>query len=631
VQALRISSITIKNYKCHKDTHIVAASNFHTLIGANSSGKTSIIEACQLPKKYLGHEPKGIHNAVYRGVKGQPKKIILTFVIDLSADERDKYFEYLHLSKELIEGPTTTKILNRVLLEFTIVVTDQRINPDENLVLLTKMSISDTEDGEFIPILTLDDSEKKLLISDFEPGYPGRINNNPFVNKHLKNLKTNTMDVVNFIISNPHGMLQFDLMQEFLSRLRFVPSFRSAKKEVESDYSEDLSDIDEDGGNLISRMLNMSFNDKGRFKDIVETNRRIFPDILDIGHRQIGNNRFTLSMNKKNFPNEVILANEGSGLEQIFIIIWKIATSRLDSIWFLDEPELHLHPGAQKLLYDFFVDEVNSGRQIFIGTHSMVFIYRSSLNQVNILLNREDGVDSRTMDTLVQADEQYTTNSQDKIRDYIYEALGYDTTFAFEPKIVVMVEGPTDYGILRAFSLIVNPSIDTRLVRFYPLGDKNNVKNFSPILAFAYSEKNCLIVLDNDRSKPQDIQTRILNIEKDYRQKIKLDTPLLAKDNFFFFPDHVYSIEHYLLDAQAICKAFNNPDSETINVISKLIESKSNSILPKNLLKEICVEFFQEYDEVKTPVRIAENVSKEYLEQFPEIKELIQKITCWTK
>jgi predicted ATP-binding protein involved in virulence len=54
---MRISSITIKNYKCHKDTNIVAASNFHTLIGANSSGKTSIIEACRLPKKFLGLSP----------------------------------------------------------------------------------------------------------------------------------------------------------------------------------------------------------------------------------------------------------------------------------------------------------------------------------------------------------------------------------------------------------------------------------------------------------------------------------------------------------------------------------------------------------------------------------------------
>lgn len=93
----------------------------------------------------------------------------------------------------------------------------------------------------------------------------------------------------------------------------------------------------------------------------------------------------------------------------------------------------------------------------------------------------------------------------------------------------------------------------------------------------------------------------------------------------------MYSIEFYLLNAEAICKAFESSDNKTLNDIDKIIQSKltairSKSVRPKELLSEICFKYFHRYNEVETPAKIAENLSKDYLEKFPEIKILIQRI-----
>src|SRR6201995_4244318 len=43
-------------------------------------------------------------------------------------------------------------------------------------------------------------------------------------------------------------------------------------------------------------------------------------------------------------------------------------------IWAFDEPEMHLHPGAQRDLYNSFTKFKSEGFQIVCSTHSTVFV-----------------------------------------------------------------------------------------------------------------------------------------------------------------------------------------------------------------------------------------------------------------
>jgi predicted ATP-dependent endonuclease of OLD family len=163
-----------------------------------------------------------------------------------------------------------------------------------------------------------------------------------------------------------------------------------------------------------------------------------------------------------------------------------------------------------------------------------------------------------------------------------------------------MVEGKTDEKVLSSFSRVLGSPIDQKMTRILVGGGKSDAKNFSPILTFAVSNKECIIVLDNDGGKPKDVKDSILNIERNYRAKIDLGTPLLADKNFYLLPERVYSIEYYLLEPEAICKAFNCTEPQTIMKIRKeidnnLVDIEKKIIKPKDLLKQICERHFQNY------------------------------------
>ena len=61
---MKIRYIEIQNYKCHKNTIVYNCSDFHTLVGKNSSGKTSILECCQIVEEHT-KEIENIRDKVY--------------------------------------------------------------------------------------------------------------------------------------------------------------------------------------------------------------------------------------------------------------------------------------------------------------------------------------------------------------------------------------------------------------------------------------------------------------------------------------------------------------------------------------------------------------------------------------
>lgn len=68
-------------------------------------------------------------------------------------------------------------------------------------------------------------------------------------------------------------------------------------------------------------------------------------------------------------------ANSGSGEFIVANIVNKLSSIPSESLLLLDEPELSLHPGAQKRLLEFFLDLIIKKRiQIILSTHSQSFI-----------------------------------------------------------------------------------------------------------------------------------------------------------------------------------------------------------------------------------------------------------------
>lgn len=62
--------------------------------------------------------------------------------------------------------------------------------------------------------------------------------------------------------------------------------------------------------------------------------------------------------------------NVGSGISYVISILILCLASKIDSILIIENPEMHLHPKAQSRLCEFLYFISNSGRQLFIETHS---------------------------------------------------------------------------------------------------------------------------------------------------------------------------------------------------------------------------------------------------------------------
>ncbi len=412
--------------------------------------------------------------------------------------------------------------------------------------------------------------------------------------------------------------------------VREIQPIRESEKIVQYQYINSGTQLGNRGENLANFMDTMFTNERARYYEVEKYCKAIFPNIESVRPEKLPNERIRIVVTKKNLTHVISMGEEGRGLDQLLILIWSIATSKKGTIWFLDEPEIHLHPGAEKLLYDFLQDEVEREKQIIVATHSMVFIHKSNEKEISILLNKDGSTELTSLEDLISAggEDQNLTNAQ--TRSHVYEALGYDSTFAFEPTTVVVVEGKTDEKVFQIFSNIIDKPINLRSTKFIPVGDKRQAEQFTPILTYAASNKKILIILDNDKETPEQIKQKVLQREDNYRQKIGISYHLLDDDSFGVYREEAYSIEFYLLDPKAIVKVVNAPDKiEPIRnqIKTELAKPLDQQMKPKDFLKQIWSDNgFGPYNETETPLKIAKNTSKDYLLQFPEIVQIIEKI-----
>ncbi|MGF7528054.1 ATP-binding protein [Bacillus paralicheniformis] len=91
-----------------------------------------------------------------------------------------------------------------------------------------------------------------------------------------------------------------------------------------------------------------------------------------IEHKLFGGWGTSVLLNKDTFTYSE--AHAGSGEIAVTILVHRILNAPPSSLILLDEPEVSLHPGAQKQLLIFLLDQIKTKRhQVVIATHSPVF------------------------------------------------------------------------------------------------------------------------------------------------------------------------------------------------------------------------------------------------------------------
>ncbi|WP_299215707.1 ATP-binding protein [uncultured Aquimarina sp.] len=235
----------------------------------------------------------------------------------------------------------------------------------------------------------------------------------------------------------------------------------------------------------------------------------------DVLHIKIGN--------EKQFP----VYKLGDGLQTLIIILFPIFINRLKrNIIFIEEPETHLHPKWQRLLYRAMCSFEN--HTYFISTHSSIFI--NSLNNSIFIVSKRG----------VKTNLHYSDVKTEKIA--ILKDLGYRPNDLYQTNYLLWVEGQSDKIYLNYFIQSIDDSLiegeDYSIMFYGGSSYKHFLMNKGDLnLEFIESlNQNYALIMDSDRTKSRER----------YNPKKKKIVELFKKNKAFCWLTKLREIENYI-------------------------------------------------------------------------------------
>ncbi|MCY4001748.1 MAG: AAA family ATPase [Bacteroidetes bacterium] len=168
----------------------------------------------------------------------------------------------------------------------------------------------------------------------------------------------------------------------------------------------------------------------------------------------------------------------------------------------LEEPESHLHPNAQRTLYQQLKNNPNS--QVVVSTHSPYLPAISSLSEIRMLKKTHTGVQANSL--IDDLNEWEVT----KLRTKIIRHKG-DIFFS---KILILVEGETEENLIPGmFKLYSGSHLFEKGIDCIGVGGKE----YRPFLIFALSyDIPVCIISDNDKNTKSEVELQISKIQNEY-------------------------------------------------------------------------------------------------------------------
>jgi len=268
---------------------------------------------------------------------------------------------------------------------------------------------------------------------------------------------------------------------------------------------------------------------------------------------------------------EYALHNLGEGIKQVIVIMYKMFIHKDEErLFFIEEPELNLHPGLQRKLIEAMLSEEFSNHQFFLTTHSnhlldLILDY----NNISIYkLNKLFLEDNTSRMKLVQVS---------KGDNSLLEELGVKSSSVFTSNCTIWIEGITDRLFIRKYldlyqQYLINigkldkkleEDIDYSFVEYsgsnlihWNFDSEDSVESINS----KYLSKHIFLVADNDFPKN--------GSRKNKNQEMLQE---ILKDNYYKLP--VREIENLL----------------SVSVLKKVIcerEKKSNIVFKPDITAE---------------------------------------------
>lgn len=442
---MRIKSIEIKNFRSIKDAQI-EASDFNILVGQNNCGKTNFFEAVDF---------------FYNGV---PKKIDInslkfkhdtSFEIEVSI----KFSDCQEGASKMKHEKNKTSILKAIGDSDEITITRSSLNLKKRTVFVNGAEVS--------PGTGFD-----TALNDFLPKF------------EYVNTKQYYDSVAKYASTTPMGIMLSGVLSEIVASNQKYKEFQEKFNELFSDDQSEIKVEFNKVGQSVKAYLEKQFPDCTKVN--FEVTIPAFDDLLK---------NFNTSVDD---GVETDAEEKGDGMQRALMLAIIQAYSDFrkqndDSgksfLFFIDEAELHLHPSAQRKLKDVLLSLSKDNDQVFINTHSSVFIADNEPTQTIFKVEKSDGV------TRIEK-----TDDIDK-PNLIYELLGGSPADLLLPRNFLIVEGESEFELLtRVIKRFYSHKPKIQIIKAQGDIDQaertiNNIeKAYTPLGQSLYKEKLVILI-----------------------------------------------------------------------------------------------------------------------------------------
>jgi len=366
-----LKQLVIENFKSIKKVRIDELSRLNIFIGPNNSGKSSILQSIALLAQSLGK------SITYNG----------------------KFINLGSFSHTIFTGKTRNKI--DIVLQFDLSdeIEDQGRKKAANSLLPVRYKVKISSNG--ISEQTIECPSYDITYRFYRRAMNGYRDVLEIFRKRRKMWETTPKGTVSNLLAFEIQRLRIEkgiitkklvmlanLLQGIKHRLQNTYYFSPTRAIKE--WAQTLKEVHSFGAkgeDTISMLHHIYSNDPSVFNKISKWIEKLGAGKLISGIK--GRNSFII-LEDPLLKKRVNIVSCGFGINQLLPIIGQCFYSPKKSIIMVEEPEIHLHPGAIGTLIDMFLETISEDKQILITTHSDRLIFELWARFKLGMLKKED-------------------------------------------------------------------------------------------------------------------------------------------------------------------------------------------------------------------------------------------------